>query len=177
MTTTSPFLISGRVPKPVYIWAFFAFLLGVVGMGLAWSVSQQAAPKSEAAAIQKVLDQYHVCDQEFKSAKKAQVPSQTNFKEATEKLRRIDVSECPSDFREAHVRFVGAMDRFTLFVAHYPNSFSVAVDMTLKFLGGNRDAGYSKIMDRAQQLQQDLMTCHTEVDALAARYGARLVEW
>jgi hypothetical protein len=164
-------------PKNVYTWAFFALLLGVVGAGLFWSVTQQSAPKSEAVAIQKVLDQYHACDQEFKSAKKAQVPSQTNFKEATEKLRRIDVSDCPSDFREAHVRFVGAMDRFAHLVADYPNSFSVALDMGLKFLGGHRDAGYSKIMDRAKQAQQDLMTCHNEVDALAARYGARLVEW
>jgi len=164
-------------PKNVYAWAFFALLLGVVGAGLFWSVTQQSTPKSEAVAIQKVLDQYHACDQEFKSAKKAQVPSQTNFKEATEKLRRIDVSDCPSDFREAHVRFVGAMDRFTLLVAHYPDFLSVAMDMSLKFLGGHRDAGYSKIMDRAKQAQQDLMTCHNEVDALAARYGARLVEW
>jgi hypothetical protein len=164
-------------PRNVYALAFFGLLALMVVAGGVFFFSQRSAPKSESVAIQKVLDQYHACDQEFKSAKKALVPSKTNFKQAAEKLRRIDVSNCPSDFREAHIRFVGAMDRFVLLTALYPNSFSVAVDMTLKYLGGNRDAGYSKIMDRAQQVQQDLMTCHTEVDALAARYGARLVEW
>lgn len=177
MTTTSPSSTSVSQPKNVYAWAFFGLLMLVVVAGGVFFFSQRSTAKPEALAIQKVLDQYHACDQEFKAAKKAKVPSQTNFKEATEKLRRIDVSDCPSDFREAHVRFVGAMDRFALLVAHYPDFLSVALDMGLKFLGGHRDAGYSKIMDRAKQAQQDLMTCHNEVDALAARYGARLVEW
>ncbi|MCX6855490.1 MAG: hypothetical protein NTV80_11375 [Verrucomicrobia bacterium] len=164
-------------PKNVYALAFFGLLALMVVAGGGFFFSQRSAPKSEAVAIQKVLDQYQICHEVIKSQKEAKVPGGKIFKETAENLRRIDVSDCPSDFCEAHVRLVGSIENTGLLLASYPDTFSIVKDMGLKLLGGNWHAGYSKIKDRADQVIQDVTTCHTEVDALAARYGARLVEW
>jgi hypothetical protein len=57
----------------------------------------------------------------------------------------------------------------------YPDLTSIAIDAGLNFLAGEKDAGLSGVKEELNAALRALVIRQTEVEALAVRYGARLL--
>lgn len=92
-----------------------------------------------------------------------------------EKMRAIDLSGCPSDFREAYVRNTAAWRDLALQLKQEPDG--VMEELFVGFvngLGGELDGGVKKQKNARDAKLNAISTTWTDVEASAVRHGAKL---
>ncbi len=92
-----------------------------------------------------------------------------------EEMKRLDISACPPDFREAFIRLAGEFRLTGEVVKQYSDLTTVAIGAGLNLLAGEKDGGLSGVNEKLNAAARALIVRQTEVEALAARYGARLL--
>jgi hypothetical protein len=156
-----------------YKVAFYSLLILLVAV--AACLGLQRGHASEAQAIQKVLEQWQTLDREFKSTLGNRPVNGKDMAAAAEKMKRLDIQDCPPDFREAFIRLAGELRLTGQVMKQYPDLTSIAIDAGLNFLAGEKDAGLSGVKEELNAALRALVIRQTEVEALAVRYGARLL--
>ncbi len=166
---------SAKSPSPAqpYKVAFYSLLVLVVAFAVCMGLQRGNA--SEAQAIQKVLEQSQALEREIKNARGSRRLNHQDMADAADKMKRLDIDACPPDFREAFIRLAGEFRLAGQVMKQYPDLTSVVFDVGLNLLAGEKDAGLSGMKEELNAAARALLVRQTEVEALAVRYGARLL--
>lgn len=91
-------------------------------------------------------------------------------------MKSIDLRACPPDFREAYARHTAAWEAMAYELREQPETFGEGF---MRGLGnmlsrGEMDGGQHRLAELRDKRMEEVRTTWTEVEALAARYGAML---
>lgn len=90
-------------------------------------------------------------------------------------MKALNMEECPPEFREAFRRHINAWESLALQLAREPQSFGEGVlQGLLNSLNGELDGGSGRMQQARDARVDALLATWGEVEAIAARYGARL---
>lgn len=156
-----------------YKVAFYSLLILVVAVAVCMGF--QGCNASEAQAIQKVLEQRQALEREIKNASPGKTITGPEMVALADRMKHLDISACPPDFREAFIRLAGELRLAGQVMKQYPDLASVVFDVGLNLLAGEKDAGLSGMKEELNAAARALLVRQTEVEALAVRYGAKLL--
>lgn len=127
------------------------------------------------AAIERVLAAHHELSARLGNAITPETKKAEAFAGYGTALMAFDLTECPPEFREAFTRYSAAWEAFALQLAKEPQSFEEGVlQGFFNALGGEADGGTAR-MQRARDARfEHIQSTWVEVQAIAARYGAKL---
>ncbi len=91
-------------------------------------------------------------------------------------LEKIDMSECPADFRVAYKQHIRAWRETQAAVAQLPDSFleGVFVGFFNSLLRGEVDGGTGRLEGDLKRAMERVRTTWEEVEKIGAKYGAAL---
>lgn len=157
-----------------YRGPFYA-LLAILLMGAAFWLGKLSVAGSGAEAVQTVLQQFQALDQEFTKATPEKKITGPEMVAVADRMKRIDISACPPDFREAFIRLAGEFWLTGEVMKQYSDMTSVAIDAGLNLLAGEKDAGIAGMKKELNAAVRALIVRQTEMEAIAVRHGARLL--
>ncbi|MCB1212214.1 MAG: hypothetical protein KDK97_23020 [Verrucomicrobiales bacterium] len=132
------------------------------------------ADPAKTAAIQKVIDQCRAWEKEMSQSEQGRAIIGETLEAYAERMKTINISECPTNFQEAFIRLAGASKKLAYIIKKYPDKLSIGFHMVTSWLAKKEDAGFTQFTDEAQAILMEFQDRNTDVEALAARYGARL---
>lgn len=156
---------SGRgVNKKLILGGCAGIAALVVGLFVVAIVAIVIFGGSDKSAIESVLAQDALTTEEA-----------TSVAEIVQRMKSIDTSDCPADFREAYYRHIRAWQGMAEQVASEPQSFGEGFLYGLiKGFEGDYTGGLGEINEARNYCSQQIKTTFQEVEAIAIRYGARL---
>jgi hypothetical protein len=167
----------------------FATILGVVALGamLTTGCGRSASTPAAQGPSQAEKDKHAIlrvlrADQELTRQRDALPPGATPSKIAwaigryCDDLERLDMSDCPADFRVAYRHHVGAWREARAAIAKLPDDIFEGVFMGAmnSILRGELDGGASRLEGDVKRSLERVRDTWIEVEKIGARYGAAL---
>lgn len=143
--------------------------------GLVWA-ARDAGDAATAKAVQRVLDEHEALHRAMKEARQDQGLKPEELEAMAQKMKAMDLRECPADFAEAFIRLAGHHQKMAYLLKRHSGTTRLFFEMGFRLLSGEKDAGTAKILDAQHEAIEEALALQTEVEALAVRYGARLRE-
>ncbi|MCA9092494.1 MAG: hypothetical protein KDA68_03330 [Planctomycetaceae bacterium] len=160
--------------------ACLACILSIVGCGKSTPSPQPVAPtpqQVQAASISRVL-----------AEDRQQSAEAQNFEEIPQKMRRIDLSGCPNEFKAAYLAHIHAWEAAVQVLIEakqfqkQSNSSDAFVESMLRSFMGDPFGKIHEVMQTNQELQRRYQTAHEgiqtsyhRVEELAVLFGAQLL--
>lgn len=155
-------------------------LLGVVvwrltDHGGSSGVATETRPKINVAAIERVLaEDSHTAD------------NFTTVEDVVQRMRAIDISQCPTDFQQAYIAHIGAWEKMLLVeweARQWKERYDSDDAMVEAFLRGlvfdfgiigESEEARNRVLAMYQKASQDIQSTFSRVQQIAVGYGARL---
>gem|GEM_PF-3056837 len=140
--------------------------------GASSAARQQARMRS---AIESVMATDNQMFDRMNSSVSSGTPPAQAIASYAARLKSIDMSQCPPEFREAYLRHANAWQGLGMQIDKEPQSFIESV--LYGFLNGLRgefDGGLGRLQREHDSRFEAVVTTWGEVEAIAVRYGARL---
>jgi hypothetical protein len=155
-----------------------AALLALSSCGCGTSASDVAHSDKTKQAILRVLGQ----DQQLAKKRKTLPPKSTPTQIAwgvgqyCDELDRLDMSDCPADFRVAYTQHIRAWREAESAIQRLPDSFLQGVLMGAmnSILRGETDGGQSRLEGELKHALERVRMTWEEVERVGAKYGAAL---
>lgn len=151
------------------IWLAVVTLLGA----FCWAgldAKAKAATFEQVAAMKRVLTEMKTASDEVR---KSSSNTGETLSQMAAKMKEMEYQACPTDFGEAFIRLAWACDKAAQVLKSHPDKLTLVLDMGLRLLSGERDAGATKINQDLQAVNDEMIHWQAELDALCARYGVR----
>lgn len=138
-----------------------------------------AAIQREQARMRSAMESVLAKDTELSKRIKSHISSGSKPADAiatyASALKSLDMSQCPTEFREAYLRHANAWRDFALQVGKEPQGFADGVlQGFLNSLSGEFDGGAGRLQKARDNRMEAVSSTWGEVEAIAVRHGARL---
>jgi len=146
---------------------------GPLSLGQIWCIP--GCDKS-ATSVESVLVQDHAISKQAAGYLQQGSTLPDTVAWVVQSMSAIDTMACPPDFREAYARHLFAWKQLSDQIRSEPQTFLQGFGMGIlnEVTRGELDGGESRIADAHDQCVQAVKTTWGEVEALAARYGAKM---
>lgn len=138
-----------------------------------------AAIQREQARMRSAMEAVMAKDRELSARQRTRVSEGAKPADAiatyASAVKNLDMSQCPSEFREAYLRHANAWQDMAAQLAKEPDGVVEGVlQGFLNSLGGEFDGGAARMQRERDSRYQSIKSTWVEVEAIAVRHGARL---